>query len=113
MGNICDAMGITGRVQQGNSLSTEKTASINEHEETGLEYTHMNPEIKSPVVLAAINAAAIKAAEINTAEIRATFAKKQYEEAAAAAAISESTEPRLRLLPHQHTLFCERKVNLI
>ena len=46
----------------------------------------------------------------NTMEIRSTFIKKQSEELAAAAAVAQPTGPRIRLLPHQHTLFCERKV---
>jgi hypothetical protein len=47
---------------------------------------------------------------VNTAEIKLAFAMKQSKEAAAAAAMEVLTGPRLRLLPHQHTLFCERKV---
>jgi hypothetical protein len=48
---------------------------------------------------------------MNAAELKAAYAKKQSDDAAAAAAaLSAPTGPRIRLLPHQHTLFCERKV---
>ena len=45
--------------------------------------------------------------------LKEAFAKQQREEAAilaAAAILDQQSGPRIRLLPHQHTLFCERKV---
>lgn len=73
-------------------------------------------EIQSPVPAAAAKRKASDEpgfSAVNTTEIKLAFAKKQSDEAAAAAAVEVLTGPRLRLLPHQHTLFCERKVTLL
>lgn len=68
-------------------------------------------EIKSPVPNSA--ALAMSNEAVKAAELKAAYTKKAKEEAeaaAAAAAITQMKGPRIRLLPHQHTLFCERKV---
>lgn len=83
------------------------------------KFKSVAPETKSPVISAATaNPSAASASvqvspAMNAAELKAAYAKKQSDEAAAAAALSAPTGPRIRLLPHQHTLFCERKVSLL
>lgn len=128
MGNICESIGITRKDPAlGNQSavgSNSNTSAANSHNNTeGVEIICEKPlspkdyveadETQSPVPAAA---AKRKASEepgfsaVNTTEIKLAFAKKQSDEAAAAAAVEVLTGPRLRLLPHQHTLFCERKV---
>ncbi len=127
MGNICETMGITrkdpalgNQTVGGNSSSPAANSRNNTSEVDNTGDIALSPkdcvqtdEIQSPVPAAA---AKRKASEepgfsaVNTTEIKLAFAKKQSDEAAAAAAVEVLTGPRLRLLPHQHTLFCERKV---
>lgn len=100
MGNICDAIGITRRepVKIENKNANSPSSS----------------ETKSPVVGAASPSSSATHTNashtMNTVEMKVALAKKQSDHAAAAAAIEILTGPRIRLLPHQHTLFCERKV---
>jgi len=127
MGNICETMGITrkdpalgNQTVVGNSSSPAANSRNNTGEVDNTGDIALSPkdcvqtdEIQSPVPAAA---AKRKASEepgfsaVNTTEIKLAFAKKQSDEAAAAAAVEVLTGPRLRLLPHKHTLFCERKV---
>jgi len=126
MGNICETMGITRKDPAlgnqsvvGNSSSPASNSRNNTDDVENTGDIALSPkdcvqtdEIQSPVPAAA---AKRKASEepgfsaVNTTEIKLAFAKKQSDEAAAAAAVEVLTGPRLRLLPHQHTLFCERK----
>lgn len=102
MGNICDAIGLTRREPV--KIENNKANSNSSSAGAG--------ETKSPVVDAASPSSAPHANSshtMNTVEMKVAFAKKQSDHAAAAAAIAVLSGPRIRLLPHQHTLFCERK----
>lgn len=119
MGNICEAIGVTRKdaTAFGNQTPTGNSARDSNSASVEVVETPPTPspkdsigsgESKSPVVTTKKRAESV---DTNTAEIKMAFAKKQSDEAAAAAAVEVLTGPRLRLLPHQHTLFCERKVS--
>lgn len=116
MGNICEAIGVTRKDTTAFGNQTPSGNSANDSSAEGVEVVgapgsspkdSVTGESKSPTVTTKKRAESV---DTNTAEIKLAFAKKQSDEAAAAAAIEVLTGPRLRLLPHQHTLFCERKV---
>ena len=118
MGNICEAIGVTRKDATAFGNQTPTGNSPADPNSGGVEVVETPPapspkdslssgESKSPVTTTKKRAESV---DTNTAEIKLAFAKKQSDEAAAAAAVEVLTGPRLRLLPHQHTLFCERKV---
>lgn len=112
MGNICDTMGITRK--DGNKLENIAIDPRNSNGERNTEEDidqSGNPTTKSPVAAAAlmISADAVRAAELK-AEYARRKALEEAEVAAKQAAMMQVAGPRIRLLPHQHTLFCERKV---
>jgi hypothetical protein len=132
MGNICDAMGITRREQgklgfQGDAgiessgsptaASQDRTTAAQQAITEQEKYKTVAPTTKSPVISAAtanpstVSTSVPVSPAMNAAELKVAYAKKQSDDAAAAAAaLSVPAGPRIRLLPHQHTLFCERKV---
>lgn len=106
MGNICDAIGITRRepVKIENKSVNSSISAVS---------GSSSCETKSPVVDAASPSSSTPnngSQTMNCVEMKIALAKKLSDQAAAAAAIEILTGPRIRLLPHQHTLFCERKV---
>lgn len=112
MGNICDAMGITRK--EGNKIENVAIDPRNSNGERNTDEDiepSGNPVTKSPVAAAAllISADAVRAAELK-AEYARRKALEEAEIAAKQAAMMHVAGPRIRLLPHQHTLFCERKV---
>jgi hypothetical protein len=110
MGNICDAMGITTKQKLENKAIDPRNSNSERHTDEDLEPT---ASTTSPVPAAAAAALQYSADAVRAAELRVAFAKKAKEEsdaAKAALALTQSSGPRIRLLPHQHTLFCERKV---
>jgi hypothetical protein len=122
MGNICDAMGIARKppvdgphVGHGNEMVVSSDVDVNKNDEDE-DGDEDHGTTTSPVVSSASNPKHVyNLASVNTKntkEIKVAFAKKQSQEAAAAAAVEVPTGPRIRLMPHQHSLFCERKVKL-
>jgi hypothetical protein len=118
MGNICDAMGIARKppvdgphIGHGNEMVVSSDVDGNKNDE---DEDEDHGTTTSPVVSSASNPKHVynlaSANTKNTKEIKVAFAKKQSQEAAAAAAVEVLTGPRIRLMPHQHSLFCERKV---
>lgn len=111
MGNICDTIGLTRK--EPTKIDNNRIAATKTQDERVRTDSNDEVTIKSPVVAASAAALAISAEAVRVAELKAAYIRKQNEEAAAeAAAKAQMVGPRIRLLPHQHTLFCERKVKM-